>query len=71
MCILCQYSNIPIYEQLELPSEDIITLIFIFYSPFIVSPVHGTIFDKGSPNWALGLGKFEPYDFRDLNNCIN
>ena len=33
--------------------------------------MHGLIFEKGSPNWAKGLGPFGPHDFRAQNNCIN
>ena len=28
-------------------------------------------FEKRCPNWALGLGKFEPHDFRGKNTRTN
>ena len=39
--------------------------------PFDPIWAQGLIFKDGSPYWALGLGKFEPHDFRAKNTRIN
>ena len=32
-------------------------------NPFSLNGLKGLIFENGSPNWALKLGKNEPHDF--------
>ena len=43
----------------------------LFMRVMLYKPSHGLIFEKGSPNWILGLETFETHDFLAQNNCIN
>ena len=39
--------------------------------PFVDQWAQGLFFENWSPNRALGLGKFEPHDFRTKNTRTN